>query len=104
MEYNWDDKWSNGFLFYAWLYSNGSNNVEDNEMSRADRLAYRLEMLMDRLEIDLDYPEEIIKYDVLAYLHHINNGIGQMLEEYKGVGYVGTGRGSDKQCRVSRAA
>lgn len=73
-------------------------------MSRADRLVYRLEMLMDRLEIDLDYPEDIMKYDVLSYLRYINSGIGQMLSEYKGVEYVGTGRGSDKQCRVSRAA
>lgn len=73
-------------------------------MSRADRLVYRLEMLKDRLDIDLDYSEDIIKYDLWAYLRHINSGIGQMLSEYKGVGYDGTGRGSDKQCRVSRAA
>lgn len=73
-------------------------------MSRADRLVYRLEMLMDKLEIDLDYPEDIMKYDVLSYLRHLNAGIGQMLSEYKGGEYVGIGRDSDKQCRVSRAA
>lgn len=98
------NKWNDGFLFYAWLYSNGSNNVEDTEMSKADRLVYRLEMLKDMLDIDLDYPEDIIKYDLWAYLRHINSGITQMLNEYRGVGYDGTGRGSDKQCRVSRVA
>lgn len=81
-------------------------------MSRADRLVYRLEMLMDRLDIDLDYPEDLFKYNILAYLRHINSGIGQMLGEYKGGEdyvrykgeYVNIRRGSDKQCRVSRAA
>lgn len=86
-------------MFYAWLYNNCSGNVEDTEMSKLDRLLYRLEMLKDRLDIDLDYPDDINRYDMMTYIRHLRSGIGGILDEYRGIE-----SGSDKQYRVSRVA
>lgn len=74
------NKWNDGFLFYAWLYSNGSNNVEDNEMSSLDKLLFRLDGMVDMLEIDLKYPDEI---NALEYMRNVKYGLNHILHMYR---------------------